>query len=173
MRYILTIGGQGTRLKSISPVDKHLLYWRDKRIVEWIQSIIPTIEIIGTTKTPDRRETLKEISHYENTCIIDCDIIPFGLDSVEFDGDTICVFTSNKEKYGSVVIENGKVNGVAENVNISRFKCSGAYYVENVSDLINKMKNPNSIGAAMTGASVLLEKSFVRMGDIEDYFESL
>jgi len=160
-------------MKQISPVDKHLLYWYDKRIVEWIQGIIPEIEIVGTEKTPNRMETLKQISHYTDTCVVDCDIIPFGIETIPFTDNTLLCFCSDKNKYGSVIVDTGKVMDVQENENTSRFKCSGVYFVQSVADTINKMKNPNSIGSAMIGADAMLEKTFKRMGDIEDYFEAL
>lgn len=160
-------------MKALSPVDKHLLYWRDKRIVEWIQHLFPNVEIIGETKTSSRRETLKQISNYEDTCILDCDVIPFELQTIKFKEDTLVCFYSQKQKYGSVIVETGKIVKADETNNISTFKCSGAYFVKSVADTINKMTNENSIASAMIGADALLERSFVRLGDVEDYMEAL
>ena len=173
MRYVLTIGGHGTRLKGISPVDKHLLYYKNKRIVEWMKEIIPTIEIIGEEKTNSRKETLKQIRHYENCVIVDCDIIPFGLSEVSFTEDTLLCFHSTKQKYGSIICEEGKLKEANEGVSISNLKCSGVYFVSSVDKLLNSMKDENSIAKGMIGAQVMLEKSFIRLGDVEDYMEAL
>ena len=173
MRYVMTIGGQGTRLKTISPVDKHLLYYKNKRLVEWIKTIIPTIEIIGVEKTNSRKETLNKIAGYEDVVIIDCDIIPFGIEHMLFTKDTIVCFWSHKKKYGSVIVEDSKVIEADEKDSISYIKCSGVYFVESVDKLLEKMEDENSIAKAMIGSSVIVESSFVRMGDIEDYMEAL
>lgn len=173
MNYIITIGGQGTRLKDMSPVDKHLLYWKDKRIIDWIKEELPAAKAIGEQKTNNRKETLEYIKDMTNVCIIDCDIIPFGLNELTFNDDTILCFESNKKKYGSVIVENKKVLETNENNSISNIKASGVYFVKSVKSLLENMKDDNSISSGMIGADVIMESSFVRMGDVEDYMEAL
>jgi hypothetical protein len=173
IEYIITIGGHGERMKCISPIDKHLLYYRDKRIIDWILSIVPSAQIIGSEKTKSRKETLLSIEEKENVCIIDCDIIPFGLDAIEFSKDTILCFQSNKTKYSSLIVKDGIVLEASENDIISNTKCSGVYYVKSVKNLLAKMKNHNSISEAMIGSAVLYEDTFLRMGDAQDYMESI
>ena len=45
MNIYVTIGGQGTRLKCLSPKDKHLLYFKNKKIIDWILEIVPEAKI--------------------------------------------------------------------------------------------------------------------------------
>lgn len=172
----ITIGGSGTRLKPISPVDKHLLYWNNKRIIEWILQIVPNAKIIGERKTNNRFETLQEIKNEKNCLIIDCDIIPFGLDlNFDTNQDTVWCFYSDKNKWGSTITENNKLISVSEQTSISNIKLSGVYYTKSVKDLLDKMefKNKNSIASGLIGSNVLLESTFIRLGDVEDYFNAI
>lgn len=169
----VTVGGSGTRLKPISPKDKQLLYYKDKRIIDWIFDICPQAQLLGDVKTGSRKETLQEIKHQTDVVIIDCDIIPFELNLSEFINDTVYVFNSDKNKYGSVVIENGKIKSSSEKNNISTTKCSGVYCIKNMEQLLNKMNDDNSIVSGMYGADVIYENTFLRFGDLEDYCESI
>jgi hypothetical protein len=174
MNIIITIGGSGTRLKCISPIDKHLLYYKNKRIIEWIEDILPDAKIIGQTKTNSRYETLYSIKDMEDCLIIDCDIIPFGIDlSFDKSNDLIFVFTSNKNKWGSIKIDDDKLINASETDSISNIKCSGAYFIKNINTLLNNMTNKDSIASGMIGASIKYENTFLRFGDIEDYKESI
>jgi hypothetical protein len=173
INYYLTIGGEGLRMKCISPKDKYLLYWRDKRIIDWIIEIIPTVKIVGFEKTRSRKETLNQITEKKNICIIDCDIIPFGLPKIEFYGDTVICFNSDKNKYSSVKTINDVIYDVSEHTNISQTKCSGVYFFEDIDKLLNNMTDENSIVSGMIGSKILYENTFIKLGDVEDYFESL
>lgn len=172
----ITIGGCGSRLKKISPKDKHLLYWKNKRIIEWILEIIPDAKIIGKNKTNNRIETLNQINGpRKDILIIDCDIIPFGFDKSNIDtsSDAVFVFESKKQKYGSVLIENNRITNCSESDSISRIKCSGIYFIKDLDTTISKMTNKNSIISGMVGASTVYENTFIRLGDIEDYMEAI
>jgi hypothetical protein len=175
MNIYVTIGGAGTRMKAISPKDKHLLYFKNERIIDIILGILPTAKIIGNNKTNSRKETLEEIRFEKNCLIVDCDIIPLLGYKVlqDLKEDTIFYFKSNKNKYGSLIIENGIVTGTAENKNISENKCSGVYFVKSMNELLNKMTDVNSIASGMLGANTIEEKTFVKLGDLEDYFNAL
>lgn len=176
MNIYITVGGYGTRLKGISPKDKHLLYFKNKRIIDWIKDILPGAKIIGEGKTNSRKETLSLIPEKENALIIDCDIIPFGLDtrSIDISSDCVMLFHSNSSKYGSVLLDdNNKVSISSENNNISTNKCSGVYFLKNLRRTIKNMTEDNSIISGMNGASTVFENTFLRFGDIEDYFSSI
>lgn len=173
IKYIITIGGMGERMKCLSSVDKHLLYYRDKRIIEWILSIVPSAKVIGQEKTNSRKQTLLSIKDYRNVCIIDCDIIPFGLDTMSFQQDTIVYFVSDKPKYSSIVIKDGIIIKASEKNELTNTKCSGVYFVKSVKELIDRMTDENSLCEAMIGSNAVFENTFVRMGDPEDYMESL
>lgn len=175
MHSYITIGGMGTRLKNISPKDKHLLYYKNTRIIEWILSIVPDAKIIGENKTSNRKETLNYITQNNDILIIDCDIIPFefNIDNIDTNNDCVFVFTSKKSKYGSVILNNNKILKSSESSNLSDTKCSGIYFIKNLTDTISKMTNDNSIISGMIGASVIFENTFMRFGDIEDYFYSI
>lgn len=172
----ITIGGIGSRLKTISPLDKHELYYQEKKIIEWILDIVPNAIIIGKEKTNNRKETLEQIPHKDNVLIIDCDIIPFNfnINQISEDQDSVFVFSSNKKKYGSVLLDkNNQIIKSSENDNISNIKCSGIYYIKNLEPTLNKMKGPNSIISGMIGAKAIYENSFIKLGDIEDYIEAI
>ena len=173
MEVYVTIGGQGTRLKAISPLDKQNLYYKDKKIIDWIFQIVPTAQLLGNKKTKSRKETLLEIENKKDIVIIDCDIIPFGFIPHEFSNNTVYVFESSKLKYGSVIIKDNKIVESDEKNSISRIKCSGIYCIKNVKDLLESMKNDNSLVSGMIGADVILENTFMRFGDVEDYYESI
>lgn len=175
MHPYITIGGIGSRLKKISPQDKHLLYYKNLRIIEWILKIIPNAKIIGEDKTSNRKETLNLIPENDNILIIDCDIIPFkfNIDSIDTNNDCVFVFNSTKFKYGSVILNNNKILKSSESSNLSNTKCSGIYFIKNLRDTILKMTENNSIVSGMVGASVIFENTFMRFGDTEDYFYSI
>lgn len=172
----ITIGGSGTRLKQLSPLDKHLLYFKDKQIIQWILDIIPDSKIIGERKTNSRKETLEQISEsYNNILIIDCDIIPFGFDRTKIDTDTDCVFifTSPQLKWGSVLLDNNnRVISSSENNNISNIKSSGIYFIKDLKHTLAHMTD-NSILSAMIGAKTIYENTFVRLGDVADYLSAI
>lgn len=171
----ITIGGQGTRLKYLSPKDKHKLYYKDKRIIDWILEIVPEARLLGNKKTNSRKETLLEIANQQNVLIIDCDIIPFGLDLslINTEKNGIFIFQSNKNKYGSVLINNNTVIDANERTNISNTKCSGVYFCKDLGNVINQMSDSNSIASGMLGSQVIMEDTFKRFGDVEDYMEAI
>lgn len=176
MHCYITVGGSGTRLKGISPKDKHLLYYKNYRIIEWIQKIIYPSNIIGIEKTANRKETLSLIPELEDILIVDCDIIPFGFDKtiIDLNQDCVFVFRSNKNKYGSVITDdNDKIIKTSEDANISNIKCSGIYFIKNLKLTISQMTTPNSIVSGMIGAKCIHEDTFMRFGDAEDYLESV
>lgn len=171
----ITIGGLGTRLKQISFLDKQNLYFQNHKIIDYIINIFPDAYIIGQKKTKSRLDTIKLIEHNENIIIIDCDVIPFNIDlsQINYDTDNVYVFESYKNKYGSVIVENNKIINYSEKNNISNIKCSGVYFIKNLKSLINKMQEPNSIVSGMINANIIVENTFKRFGDIEDYYESI
>ena len=174
MNIIVTIGGSGTRLKCISPKDKHLLYYKNKRIIDWIKEVLPDCDIIGYNRTNSRYETLESVRDIKDCLIIDCDIIPFDIDlSFDKNNDLIFVFESVKDKWGSVIVEDDILLDSSESNNISNIKCSGAYFIKDMNKMLDKMLDKNSIASAMIGANIKYENTFLRFGDIEDYTESI
>ncbi len=174
MNIYVTIGGQGTRLKSLSPKDKHTLYFKNKRIIDWILEIVPQAKLLGSKKTKSRKETLSEIRHEKHVLIIDCDIIPFGfsLDMIDTECDNIFVFKSKRNKWGSAKIKDDILIGCDEKNNISNHKCSGIYYIKDMEKTLKKMSD-NSIASGIIGAKIIIEDSFVRLGDVEDYMKAI
>lgn len=160
-------------MKNISPVDKQFIYYKDKRIIEHIFSIFPYANLLGEKKTNSRRETLAEIANEQDCLIVDCDIIPFGLPQFNNEEDTLFYFRSDKPKYGSILIEDSRLMAVDEKNSISKDKCSGIYYVKSMAALLASMKDDNSIASGMIGAKVIQENTFIKLGDVEDYFEAL
>jgi hypothetical protein len=171
----ITIGGVGSRLKNISSLEKYNLYYKDQKIIDHILDIVPEAKIIGHKKTKSRKDTLLQISDIDNVLIIDCDIIPLGFNykDLDLETDNIYTFVSNKNKYGSIILNNNCVSKISEQYNISNIKCSGVYFCKNLKHTINHMTDDNSIASGMIGSRVIMENTFKRFGDIEDYYESL
>lgn len=173
MNVYITIGGQGSRMKQISPIDKHLLYYKDKQIINHILNIFPEAKILGKEKTANRKETLESIKNESDCLIIDCDIIPLGINFTDFDEDVVYAFVSDKNKYGSIISHEGKLLQSNEKENIGKVKCSGAYYIKSMKKLLDSMTDVNSIASGMTNAKIIMENTFIRLGDIEDYYEAI
>jgi hypothetical protein len=171
----ITIGGHGTRLKNISLAEKQNLYFWNKRIIDHIYDIFPDAKVIGLKKTNSRRETLQQINDRYNVLIIDCDIIPLNIDlkDIDINNNNVYAFVSAKNKYGSIIIENNSVIAASEYNNLSKVKCSGVYFCKDLELVIQNMSDPNSIISGMTGANVIMEDTFKRLGDIEDYYEAI
>jgi len=171
----ITIGGHGTRLKNISSIEKQNLYFWNKKIIDHIYGIFPDAKVVGLTKTNSRRETLRQINDRYNVLIIDCDIIPFNIDlkDIDINKNNVYTFTSAKNKYGSIVVENNSVVSSSEYNNLSKVKCSGVYFCKDLQSVIENMTDPNSIVSGMIGANIIMEKTFKRLGDIEDYYEAI
>lgn len=173
----ITIGGIGSRLKDISLNEKYNLYYYHKKIIEYIFDIIPEAKIIGKIKTNNRIETLQQIpiSDRNNILIIDCDIIPFNFNFTQIDINNDCVyaFYSKKNKYGSLIVDNNILVQSDEQNNISNIKCSGVYFCKDLNKTINNMTDKNSIVSGMIGAKIIMENTFKRLGDIEDYYEAI
>jgi hypothetical protein len=175
MNIYITIGGQGSRLKSISPVDKYNLYFKDKKIIDWIKCIFPSAKLLGEKKTNSRKETLMEIQNESDVLIIDCDVIPIDIDlsKIRNNCDNVFIFESKINKWGSAKISKNTLIDCSESENISSYKLSGVYYIKNMKNTLSNMKNENSIGLAMIGANIILENSFIRLGDVDDYFRAI
>lgn len=175
MNKVITIGGTGERMKGLSYKDKYNLYYGKKRILDWILEIFPDALLLGFEKTNNRLETLNKSKFRKDLLIIDCDIIPFGINKdLNLKEDTIWYFESNKDKYSSLIIEDNILIDSKENLNISKYKSSGLYFAKDLEFLLEKMKNnKNSIAEAMIGSRAIKEDSFLRFGDVEDYYESI
>jgi len=173
----ITVGGIGSRLKSISLEEKYNLYYINKKIIDHIMCIVPEARIIGYEKTKNRLETLKQIPdcNRTNVLIIDCDIIPFGLNLKDIDVSTDCVyvFSSDKQKYSSVILDKNIVVSCDEKNNISNIKCSGVYFCKNLELTMQNMLDPNSIISGMNYPKAIFENSFKRFGDVDDYYEAI
>ncbi len=173
MRVVITAAGQGTRMKCLSPLPKHELYYGDKKIIDHLLSVYPEAEVLTGFPSNSRRETLEKIRDYTDCLIIDCDVVlPFRL---EFgtSKDTVFYFTSDKDKYSSIVIaKNGLLIGASENKKVSNNKCSGVYFVRSVSDLLNRMPD-NSIIEGLCNATPISESYIIKLGDPSDYYEAL
>jgi hypothetical protein len=65
------------------------------------------------------------------------------------------------------------VSAALERDNVSSLKCSGMYFVKSIDRLLNSMTDDNSVASGMIGARVIEEDTFIRVGDVEDYYEAL
>jgi dTDP-glucose pyrophosphorylase len=175
IKVYITTAGIGSRLKNLSPKDKHLLYYKNKKIINWIKEIIPNSIEFCPQKTNNRKETLSFLKNESNCLIIDCDIIPIDFDATKlsFEEDFLFAFHSNKPKWGSIIVENDRLVKCSESKNISNIKCSGIYFIKSIEKLLNQMIDPNSIASGMIGAKIFYENTFLRLGDVEDYFNTI
>ena len=173
MKQYIMIGGSGERMKAISPLDKQNLYYGNETILELIYKIFPDAELLGAEKTNSRRETLSQIAGETDCLIIDCDVIPNGCEIQEFETDTIYAFMTNAPKYCSLVTDGKVLLEAHEHEHVSQLKASGVYYIKSIDRLLERMKDDNSIASGMIGAKVIQENSYIRLGDVADYYEAL
>lgn len=177
MRVVITANGKGERMKGLSPLPKHELYFGDKKIIDHLLEVFPGAEVLTGFESNSRRETLERIKDYEDCLIVDCDIIlTRPHESMPLQGDWLYTFNSNKEKYSSVIIDPNKrtVSEASEHKKISDVHCSGMYFVKSVKNLLQKMTDENSIVSGMIGAIAVLDHGkIVPLGDPEDYYEAL
>jgi len=172
MKVVITAKGKGTRMKGLSPLPKHHLYYQDKKIIDHLLSVYPEAEVLEGEPDNSRRETLGRIKDYTDCLIIDCDIIIPGRLKINTETDCLYYFNSNKEKYSSIKVRGGIVMAASETKSISENRCSGVYFVKSVFDLLHRM-DTDSIAEAMVGAVALYEDNFIRVGDPADYYEAL
>jgi hypothetical protein len=71
------------------------------------------------------------------------------------------------------LLNNNTLKEISEKENISNLKCSGLYFVKSMEKLLSSMKDDNSIASGMIGARAIKETTFIRLGDVEDYYEAL
>lgn len=176
MRVVITANGEGSRMKGLSPLPKHELYYKDKKIIDHLLEVFPYAEVLTGFPSKSRKETLMAVQDYKDCIIVDCDIIPPNnvLGGKNFDNDFIIAFISDKEKYSSIKSVSGILYESSETKNISPGKCSGIYFVKSVSELLSKMTDDNSIISGMNGCKVYQEiDSIIKIGDPSDYYEAL
>lgn len=195
---VITARGEGTRMKGLSPLPKHMLYYGGKRIIDCIRDCFEgfNVVVLDGPPTKSRAETLEELRGMQNVLIVDCDIIPLyhGLGglvlrvddslsyrSIEYiDMDVIWYFISDCPKYGGlqpdtdgvpydgVFLKSAKERGETE-----LLRASGLYFLKDVGATIDRMTDPNSIASGMIGARMIRENTFIRVGDPEDYLAAL
>lgn len=177
MKVVITANGEGSRMKCLSPLPKHELYYGDKKIIDLLLEKFPGAEVLTGFPSKSRRETLERIRDYEDCLIVDCDIVIDESSMIvkdgRFDGDVVYCFISDKQKYSSVKFNNDGIYETSENNSISDCKSAGVYYVKSVSRLLDSMTNDNSIVSGMIGAKAILTKSIIPVGDPSDYYEAL
>ena len=206
LKIVITANGEGSRMKALSPIPKHLLYYGGKRIID---CIVDAMEPFGHVKvfgfypgsknaenwmvcgsTESRKAQLELIRGWKNVLVVDCDVIPvFAAESfkdptpkirrdfestIELDEDTIWYFDSDNPKYGGLEMEkNGTLAAAKERGHGHKYRASGLYFLKDVGSTVDRMKDQNSIAAAMVGARMIFENTFIRVGDPEDYLNAL
>lgn len=203
LKIVITANGEGSRMKGISPLPKHLLWYKGKRIVDCIRdnlSHLGEVKVFGRFPdylpegvwmecgvTESRKAQLELIRDWKNVLIVDCDVIPgkftdpvgvMYFDYVVFlteqKEDVIWYFLSDvKGKYGALeMTEDGILTAAKERGEGIAF-ASGLYFLKDVGATIDRMTNPNSIASGMIGARMVFEKTFIRVGDPEDYVKAV
>lgn len=186
---IITANGEGSRMKGISPLPKHLLWYGGKRIVDHIRDAFPGLpvkvlarfdtpghDVIRCGPTRTRKETLEIIRGVKNVLVCDCDIIPafywhrMPVVSTGFDTDAIWFFESDCEKYGGLEIDDeSRLVAAKERGQGHKYRASGLYFLKDVGATLDRMEDHNGLAAAMIGARCIPEDTFIRLGDPEDY----
>ena len=93
---------------------------------------------------------------------------------VELQKDAIWCFESDNPKYGGLEIsETGTLSAAKERGQGHKYRASGLYFLKDVGSTVDRMKDQNSIAAAMVGARMIFENTFIRVGDPEDYLNAL
>lgn len=174
MNVVITANGKGERMKGLSPLPKHELYFGDKKIIDHLLEVFPGARVLQNLPSNSRKETLEYIKDLEDCLIVDCDIIPEKekIHLIPVYEDFLFSFKSNKEKYSSIIVEYGRVTRASETTKISNTHCSGIYFVKSVAALLERMKT-DSIAEAMIGAKVIEENYIYKLGDPQDYYEAL
>lgn len=173
MKIVITANGSGSRMKGLSPLPKHHLYYKDKRIIDHLLEIFPGAEVLEGKPSNSRRETLEYIRDYTDCLIVDCDVIPVGVDIKDTSTDWLYYFNSDKDKYSSINIDNDSlVMQSSESMRLSEKRCSGVYFIKSIEDTIRHMYD-DSIVMAMPNAMAYYESTFIKLGDPEDYYEAL
>lgn len=175
MKVVITANGKGERMKGLSPLPKHELYFGDKKIIDHLLEVFPGAEVLTGFESNSRRETMERIKDYEDCLIVDCDIIipTTGLHVQPTVKNWVYYFESNKEKYSSIVLDGNYIDQASETKSISQKKCSGLYYVRAVNELLERMTDDNSIVSGMYNALAIPETYIIKLGDPEDYYEAL
>ena len=172
MRIVITANGKGERMKGLSPLPKHELFYGNKKIIELLLEVFPQAEVLTGFESNSRKETLEKVKDYEDCLIVDCDIIPNKIEALPVDEDWLMCFWSSKEKYSSVVVIDDRVFEANETKKISDLHCSGVYFVKSVKQLLESMTG-NSIVEGMIGARIYEENFILKVGDPSDYYEAL
>jgi len=162
MKIVITANGKGERMKGLSPLPKHELYYGNKKIIELLLEVFPQAEVLTGYESNSRKETLDKIKDYEDCLIVDCDIIPNHIEAIPINEDWLFCFRSTKEKYSSVVAIDDRVFEANETKKISDLHCSGIYFVKSVKQLLESMTD-NSIVEGMIGARIYEEKFILRL----------
>jgi hypothetical protein len=182
---VITAKGRGERMKGFGPQPKHLLYYRDKRIIDHIKECFTTCEVLDGEPDNNRTETLELLRGRKNVLIVDCDIIPlehglYYLDSIDGklqkgDKDVIWCFDSDNPKYGGLYPDKNYFLQKVVEKGDTQTKCraSGLYFLKDVGATIDRMTDLNSIASGMIGAKMVFENTFIRVGDPEDYLAAL
>jgi hypothetical protein len=178
---VITAKGRGERMKGFGHQPKHLLYYWDKRIIDHIKECFAgwPVEVLDGEPTNSRAETLELLRGRKNVLIVDCDIIPLNwidpLPKTTPETDAIWWFCSNNPKYGGLYVgDDGRLASVTEKGDTqTKCRASGIYFLKDVGATIDRMTDPNSIASGMIGAKMIHENTFLRVGDPEDYLNSL
>jgi len=195
LKIVITANGEGSRMKALSPKPKHLLYYGGKRIIDCIVEALSPFGkplVFGVfpgsanaenwmvcASTESRKAQLELIRDWKNVLIVDCDVIPINwidaLPKAVPETDVIWFFPSTEPKYGGLYQdENGILESVTEKGDTTtNFRASGLYFLKDVGATVDRMTDPNSIAAAMVGAKMVYENTFIRVGDPDDYLNAL
>ncbi len=178
---VITARGEGTRMKGLSPLPKHMLYFGGKRIIDCIRDCFEgfNVVVLDGPPTKSRAETLEELRGMQNVLIVDCDIIPdkkkICFSALLEPEDLIFFFKSQESKYGGLYMDgNSRLLEVTEKGDAAtNYRSSGVYILRDVGATIDRMTDPNSIASGMIGARMIRENTFIRVGDTEDYLKAL
>lgn len=189
---VITANGEGRRMKGISPLPKHLLWYGGSRIIDCIRDSVagigpvkvltrhdtPGHDVICCPETATRAQTLSQIADMKNVLLVDCDVIPIG--ALEYFNGTkaplfnyLFYFESEDQKYGGIWIADVAVVRAEERASGTPTRASGVYFLKSVREIIKKMTDPDSVASGMIGALPVFENSFIRLGDPEDYLNAL
>lgn len=190
---IITANGKSERMRGVSPLPKHRLYLGSERVYEAQIRILSAFgrvrvltcydcpglsdeQIIRCEPTENRMETLLAISKERNVLICDCDILPVGLTAWNTVTDAIWYFRSSDARYCGLVknAAGQRLLHAFERDRGAQLRASGLYFVKDVSELLARMDGDrNSIAAAMPGAWMVEENTFLRFGETQTYLDTV
>ena len=191
MTVIYPINGSNERMGKLFKTPKHLLLYKGISAITFSTTFmkdfgtvkvlignypdVPHVDNIKVTPTDNPVDTIKQFMLKDNFFIVDCDIIPFGLNKPQ--GNTVYLFRNENQltHYSNFKVENGLVVDCNEKGKVFEWAGTGIYFfrmnddfyqysvgAKSVSEIIRRMVKAGKKVNADTTSKIF------RFGTLED-----